>query len=236
MPHQWLEFGDRPALSAELAATMGAGLAGALASAPVAGLIAAGGTTAPPVLEKLAAMELDWSRVRVTVSDERWVNAQHEASNERMVRDKLLRGPAARATFIPIYAEYDTPEAAEASCHARLAAMPWRNSLCMLGMGTDGHAASLFPGTSALADALNVDYGRFCKTVRPQASPIAGPHPRMSLTLSVLIQARHIYLVITGAEKRTAFERALKGTDNREMPVRAILNQAAAPVSVYWAP
>lgn len=236
MPHQWCEFSDRQTLSTDLAVTLGTGLSQVLAAAPVAGFIAAGGTTAPPVLERLAAMDLDWSRVRVTVSDERWVNTQHEASNERMVRDKLLRGPAGRANFIPMYSEHATPEAAEASCHARLAAMPWRNSLCMLGMGTDGHAASLFPGTSALADGLNPDYGRFCRAVRPQASPIAGPHPRMSLTLAALLQARHIYLVITGAEKRAAFDRALQGTDQRAMPVRAILNQTTAPVSVYWAP
>ena len=223
-------------MSAALAGAMGEGLSQALAAAPAAGLIAAGGTTAPPVLERLAAMELDWTRVRVTVSDERWVNAQHEASNERMVRDKLLRGPAARATFIPIYLEHATPEAAEIFCHERLAAMPWRNTLCMLGMGSDDHAASLFPGSAALTDALNVNFGRFCKAVYPQASPIAGPHPRMSLTLTALLQARHIYLVITGAEKRATFDRALAGDDEREMPVRAILQQARAPVSVYWAP
>jgi 6-phosphogluconolactonase len=236
MPHQWHEFPDRQTQSVEVARTLGAGLSGALAEAPVAGLVAAGGTTAPPVLEQLAAMDLDWSRVRVTVSDERWVNAQHEASNERMVRDRLLRGPASRATFIPIYSDHPTPEAAEPDCHARLAAMPWRDSLCMLGMGNDGHAASLFPGTAALTDALDVNYGRLCKAVRPQASPIAGPHPRMSLTLMALMQTRHIHLVITGAEKRATFERALHGTDEREMPVRAILRQTAAPVSVYWSP
>ena len=236
MPHQWQEFSDRQSLCSGLAAAMGAGLAQALAQAPAAGLVAAGGTTAPPVLERLAAMELDWSRVRVTVSDERWVNAQHEASNERMVRDKLLRGPAARATFIPIYSDHASPEAAESHCHERLTAMPWRNSLCMLGMGTDGHAASLFPGTAALTDALNVNFGRLCKAVYPQASPVAGPWPRMTLTLTALLQATHIYLVITGAEKRVAFDRALQGNDEREMPVRAILRQAKAPVSVYWAP
>ena len=236
MPHQWCEFRDRQVMSAELAGTLGAGLIQALTEAPAAGLIAAGGTTAPPVLERLAAMDLDWYRVWVTVSDERWVNARHEASNERMVRDKLLRGPAGNATFIPIYSEHDTPEAAETHCHERLAAMPWQNSLCMLGMGTDGHAASLFPGTAALADALNVNYDRLCKAVYPQASPIAGPHPRMSLTLMALTQARHIYLVITGAEKRVAFDRALLGNDAREMPVRAILQQLNSPVSVYWAP
>ena len=236
MSHQWFEFPDRQAMSAELAGTMGTGLRQLLAKEPAAGLIAAGGTTAPPVLERLSAMDLDWSRIWVTVSDERWVNAQHEASNERMVRDKLLRGPAGDANFIPIYSDHDTPEAAEPHCHARLTAMPWQNSLCMLGMGNDGHAASLFPGTAALTDALNVNYDRLCKTVRPQASPIAGPHPRMSLTLMALLQARHIYLVITGAEKRATFDRALLGKDQREMPVRAILQQTNTPVSVYWAP
>lgn len=221
---------------AEVAGTIGAGLIRMLAEAPAAGLIAAGGTTAPPVLERIAALALDWSRIWVTLSDERWVPPRHEASNEGMVRDKLLRGPASAATFIPIYTEQDTPEAAEAFCHERLAAMPWQNSLCMLGMGTDGHVASLFPGTEALGDALNVKYGRLCKAVYPQDSPIAGPHPRMSLTLTALTRTWHIYLVITGAEKRATFDRALLGKEQREMPVRAILQQSNTPVSVYWAP
>ena len=221
---------------AEVAGTIGAGLKQALAEAPAAGLIAAGGTTAPPVLERLSALPLDWPRVWVTLSDERWVDARHEASNERMVRNTLLRGPAGAATFIPIYMEQDTPEAAEPLCHERLTAMPWSNSLCMLGMGTDGHVASLFPGTAALVDALDLNYRRLCKAVYPKDSPIAGPHPRMSLTLAALTRARHIHLVITGAEKRAAFDRALSATDEREMPVRAVLNQSITPVGVYWAP
>lgn len=236
MPSQLHEYQDRGVMCEALATELSTGLKRILAQSPAAGLVAAGGTTAPPVLERLSAAPIDWSRVCVTVSDERWVPPQHEASNEKMVREKLLQGAAAAARFIPIYAEQESPEAAEALCHERLSAMPWPDSLCLLGMGRDGHAASLFPGAAALSDALNTKFNRLCKAVRPLSSEIAGPHPRMSLTLAALTRTRHIYLLITGEDKRSTFNRALATGEESELPVRAILRQSSTPVSVYWAP
>lgn len=236
MSYQWFEFREREDLNAELSAAIGAGLAQMLADAPIAGLVAAGGTTAPPVLKRIAAADLDWPRIWVTLSDERWVPPLHAASNEKMVRENLLRGRAGAAHFIPIYSDEESPEAAEAMCHERLAGMPWRSSLCLLGMGKDGHVASLFPEAAALGDALNPAFDRLCKAVRPISSEIAGPHPRMSLTLAALTRTRHIYLLITGEEKRATFDRARNGEAEREMPVRAILRQSSTPVGVYWAP
>jgi 6-phosphogluconolactonase len=236
MPHQWNEFGSRADLGAALAAELEAGLSRLLAEAPLAGLIAAGGTTAPPVFERLSAATLDWKRLCVTPSDERWVPPTDAASNEKMIREKLLRGTAAAARFIPIYdARHETPEAGEAACNERLAAMPWPASLCLLGMGRDGHAASLFPGAAALDDALNPQFRGFCKAVRPLTAEVAGPHPRMTLTLAALTRTRHIHIVITGADKRATFDRALGPGPGKELPVRAILRQAITPVSVYWA-
>jgi 6-phosphogluconolactonase len=236
MPHQWHEYGSRQELSAALAAELVNGLQRLLAESPQAGLVAAGGTTAPPVFEKLSAAPLDWKRLCVTPSDERWVPASDAASNEKMIREKLLRGAASAARFIPIYdAAHATPEAGEAACNARLAAMPWQASLCLLGMGRDGHAASLFPGAAALDDALDPGFKGLCKPVRPLSAEVAGPHPRMTLTLAALVRTRHIYIVITGADKRATFERALGQGPEKELPVRAILRQAATPVGVYWA-
>lgn len=236
MPYKWCGYTARDEMYGALAAELVTGLSRILAQAPVAGLVATGGTTAPPVLERLSAARLDWPRICVTLSDERWVPPQHEASNEKMVREKLLQGTAGAARFIPLYGPQDTPEAAETPCHERLSAMPWQEALCMLGMGRDGHIASLFPVAAALNDALDINFSRLCKAVRPLSPEIAGPHPRMSLTLTALTRTRHIHLLITGDDKRAAFDRALGEGGETEMPVRAILRQSGTPVSVYWAP
>ncbi|MBI2993782.1 MAG: 6-phosphogluconolactonase [Gammaproteobacteria bacterium] len=236
MSYQWREYQGREELIGALATEMCAGLGRLLADAPRAGLIAAGGTTAPPLLRRIADADLDWARIWVTLSDERWVSPQHDASNEKMVRENLLQGPAGAAHFLPIYLERDTPEAGEAPCHEQLSAMPWDSSLCLLGMGRDGHVASLFPEAEALKDALNPAYDRCCKAVRPVSAEVAGPHPRMTLTLPAMMRTRHIHLLITGADKRAAFERARSGTSEREMPVRAVLRQSRVPVTVNWAP
>ncbi|MBI1731790.1 MAG: 6-phosphogluconolactonase [Gammaproteobacteria bacterium] len=237
MAYQWHEFRSREEMYAALAAEVEAGLGRLLAQVPAAGLVATGGTTAPPIFERLSGAALDWHRLTVTLSDERWVAPVHEASNEKMVREKLLSGAAGAARFIPLYeAGNDTPEAAEHACHQRLCAMPWESALCMLGMGRDGHVASLFPLAAALNDALDPRFDRLCKAVRPLSAEIAGPHPRMSLTFAALARVRHIHLLITGDDKRAAFNRACGAGAENEMPVRAILRQSGTPVSVYWAP
>jgi 6-phosphogluconolactonase len=213
MTFEWCEYRDREQMHSVLAGAVSAELEDFLRREPVAGLVATGGTTAPPILEQIGATDLDWGRVWVTISDERWVSPGDPASNEKMVRGNLLQGPARTAHFIPIYEAKQTPEAAESSCNERLSEMPWQSSLCMLGMGRDGHVASLFPGAQALDDALDPAFERCCKAVRPLSTEIAGPHPRMTLTLSALLRTRHIHILITGADKR-----------------------AALPVTVHWAP
>ncbi len=236
MTFEWCEYPDREHMYAALVEVVGTGLRDILRDAQAAGLVASGGTTPRPLYQRLSGADLDWSRVRVTLTDERWVGPDDAASNERMLRQDLLSGPAQAARFIPIYESTDTPEGAEASCGKRLSAMPWPSSLCLLGMGRDGHCASLFPEAAALDDALDPGFDGYCKAVRPVTAEVAGPYARMTLTLAALLRTRHIYLLLAGGEKRDTFRRAQQGSDKREMPVRAVLLQQQVPVSVYWAP
>ena len=186
-------------------------------------LIVTGGTTPAPVFALLRNEPLDWAKVTVTLSDERWVPIDHPDSNERMVRAELLQGPAAAAKFISLYRPVKSPSLAAAEVAA---ALPKSPGVAILGMGEDGHFASLFPGMAGLDDGLSLRNPLPCLAVeQPQKG-----WPRMSLTLGYLTQARMIYLVFSGAAKHALIENAARD----HLPVAALLQQQRAPVQIHW--
>lgn len=204
-----------------------------LAARGLASLVATGGSTPGPVYDRLSRRALDWSRVEVTLSDERWVAPDQPASNERLVRARLLTGPASAAKFVGLKTDAPTPSAAEGDVEQRLAAMPRPFDAVLLGLGEDGHIASLFPGMAGLARGLDPRGSKLCMAVEPglNAPPA---EPRLGLTLAALASARAVVVFIVGQAKWAAWEKALAGDDALEMPVRALL--AATPVRVVWSP
>ena len=226
---------DTPASAAAAAAyLLTAALTDGLRARGRASLVATGGSTPGPVYDRLAETALDWSRVEVTLSDERWVAPSDAASNERLVRARLLTGPAAAAAFVPLKIAAATPGVAQPQVEARLAAMPRPFDAVLLGMGEDGHIASLFPGMAGLARGLDPKGPALCMAVEAGAgAPPA--EPRLGLTLAALAPARTVVVFITGETKWTAWERALEGEDILAMPVRALLAGHPA-VEVIWAP
>jgi 6-phosphogluconolactonase len=164
----------------------------------------------------------------ITLSDERWVAPRHPASNERMVRQRLLRGKASAAHFIPLKTDDPAPGDALDAVDARVAAMPRPFDAVLLGMGEDGHFASLFPGNAALKIGLDP----ICaENVTPVDAPGAAGSPhRLSLTLSALTDARWIVLIIRGEAKL----RRLRNP--RGAPIAALLRQARAPIEAFSAP
>ena len=183
-----------------------------------------GGTTPGPVFDLLSQEDLDWPRVAVLLNDERWVDEDSPRSNTRLLRERLLVGKAARARLVPLHAPTATPEAAlDRLTEGILPHLPI--TVLLLGMGSDMHTASLFPGADKLAQALASN-----APVLMALRAAGAGEPRITLSAPVLRQARHIHILITGREKRAALERA-QGLPAAEAPVRVVLDQAV----VHWA-
>lgn len=219
-----VDYPDRDLMMFAVADAVASDLRLALQQNDRVSLAVPGGSTPGPVFDLLAGLTLDWERVAVMPSDERWVAEEHDRSNARLIRARLLQGHAARAAFVSLHADAPEPEqamdrlAAAVSPHLPL-------SVALLGMGADMHTASLFPGGDRLAEALAAD----APVVLPMRAPGAG-EPRVTLTARVLTDAMAVHLVITGAEKKAAVL-AAERLPPETAPVRAVLANA----TVHWA-
>jgi len=195
-----------------------------------ASLVVSGGRTPMGFFHLLSQQLLDWSSVTVTLADERWVDADHQDSNEKLVRENLLINEAHQAQFISLKSAAENAVDAESECEQALASAG-QFTVVILGMGDDGHTASLFPGTEALALGLDMNSGRTAIAV----TPTAAPHQRMSMTLPRLLNAGQVIIHISGSSKQDVLLAAQNGDNAAELPIRAILGQQVAPLSVYWA-
>lgn len=219
-----VEYPDREALFLGLAGQLAADLVEAVRMNGQASFSVPGGTTPGPVFDTLSGVDLPWDQVAVFLNDERWVAEDSPRSNTRLIRERLLRGPAHRARLVPLYAPAETPEEMLPALADGLAAhLPI--SVLLLGMGADMHTASLFPGADLLAKALAPD-APVLMALRAEA---AG-EPRITLTARVLRNAMKTHILITGQDKREALARA-QTLPPEQAPVRAVLDHA----TVHWA-
>ncbi|HEX3950855.1 MAG TPA: 6-phosphogluconolactonase [Steroidobacteraceae bacterium] len=226
------KFADNESLSRTLSAQLAASLGAAIAARGLASLVVSGGKSPITLFERLRAEDLDWSRVCVALADERWVEPSDSASNEKLVRDVLLQGSASAARFVGLKNAAPTPDLGAVSAWETFARVPRPFDALVLGMGDDGHTASLFPGSPNLSRALNPAAVAGCVGMW---SP-AAPHARLSLNLSALLDSRRIVLLIGGAEKWRTYCAASGKGEAQDMPVRAVLRQRRTPVEVMWAP
>ena len=219
------DYPDRDMMMMSLANRLAGDLKKCLLQHPWASFVVPGGTTPGPIFDSLSAAALEWDRVHVFLSDERWVPESSDRSNTRLIRERLLVGRAADAQYLPIYADTETPEEGIPGLAETLAGeLPI--SVLLLGMGADMHTASIFPGADKLAEALAPD----APILVPMRAPGA-PEPRVTLSARVLEGAMTTHVVITGDEKRAALDRAAK-LSAQEAPIATVLKSA----TVHWAP
>ena len=226
------KFSDRQSLTTTLADHIGTQLSAAITARGTASLAVSGGSTPVGLFEQLSELDIAWQDVVITLVDERWVEPADNDSNEHLVRTHLLKNRAAQATFIGMKNDAATAGAGETGCELELQKVPRPFDLLILGMGGDGHTASLFPGATKLAAATDMDSGRVCMGI----APVTAPHERMTLTLPAILDSREIILHITGTDKKDVLDKAMQDGPTPEMPIRFVLRQQVTPVTVYWAP
>jgi 6-phosphogluconolactonase len=232
LKHHEHRFPDTHALMRALSGEIQVDLAEAIAARAVASLVVSGGNTPGALFDELARESIDWSRVWITLSDERWVDATSDTSNEYLVRTRLLKANASVAHFIGLKNPAPTPEAGVEWASRALTRMSRPYDVVVLGMGNDGHIASLFSGSLGLARALDSRAAPTCVAM----NALAPPHARISQNLAALMDSRRIVLLITGEEKWAVYQRAKNPGSSSELPVRAILHQHTTPIDVYWSP
>lgn len=222
------DFNSAAQLAAGLAGDVAERLHAAIASKGSATLVVSGGRSPVAFFEALVKQPLDWSKVLVTLADERWVPVEHADSNAGLLKRHLLTGKAAKARFLSLYRNAATLEAAALEADQALAELPGIDVL-VLGMGDDGHTASLFPNSPKLSEGLDPNTARRCL---PMLAPSV-PHQRLSMTRALLATAGFTALSVQGPGKLATLRAALGGDDLAEMPIRAFLQD---PLDIYWCP
>jgi 6-phosphogluconolactonase len=225
------DFPSAGAMIETLAGDIAARLNAAVRSRGKATLVVPGGTTPGDLYDVLSRQRASWASVSVTLSDERWVETSSDKSNERLVRTRLLVDEAAAARLVPLKTHHASAQDAEPEVHAAIAPLlPF--DIVLLGMGTDGHTASLIPGAKGLDRAMDGSDPMLVRAMDP-------PQPmgeRMTLTLRAVLSSRRIVVLIRGEAKLAAYRDALGTSDVLAAPIHAVLGQSDVPVDVFWSP
>jgi 6-phosphogluconolactonase len=229
------QFENREAMLAALYQVFVDDLEQALSQQSTATLLLSGGSTPVPLYRSLSAAKLDWSRVHVALVDERWVDANNSSSNERLLRENLLVDHASEAHFTGMKNSATSPFDGAEQCNADYFKLPSAYSICLLGMGPDGHTASLFPGAEGLTEAVTSE--RHCAAIRAIRSGVTGDNlERMTMTPWSLQQSSKLILLIAGNDKWDVYEQARDNPASPDLPVSLLLEQQEVPVEVYWSP
>jgi 6-phosphogluconolactonase len=225
---RWLDCPDHMSWANKAATQIADVLSDSIAARGTASLVVAGGTTPQPIFDKLSQKHVEWDKVHVGLTDERWVKASHKDSNEHLVRHALLRNQAGSAQFHPLYSNAAKPSGGIAEAERSIAAMPRPFDVVLLGMGTDGHFASLFPGLPETRAGLDLHNPGLCVAVDRQQNGYA----RLSLTITALLYARLILVAISGRPKRTIALQALAG--GADTPIATLLSHRKDDLEFLW--
>lgn len=229
---QLTEFKSRESLDSELATKITNILVTAIKETGKASIAVSGGSTPKGLFNILSKSDIDWSKVTITLADERWVNIDSDASNTRLVHENLLQNNAAKAKFFHLKQgdELTAETLTDLNLAAKSNLLPL--DVLILGMGEDGHTASLFPCSDEISQGLDIDNKEALLAVQPKTAP----HQRISFTFASLITSKNTFLHLCGENKKTVLAQAVKADDKFEMPIRAFLQHPSVKTDVFWAP
>lgn len=228
----WHIFEDRDALVAALRSDIETTLKAAINARGQASWAVSGGSTPKPLFEAMQHSALDWQRIDVALVDERWVPLEHARSNEAFVAGSLMKARAASACLVGMKTDHVHARLAVSEVNRRYASVAQPFDSILLGLGPDGHIASLFPGADGLEEAFAPD-APTCVALKAIRSDVTGDElERMSLSAAAIAKAPHVALMITGDEKRAVLEQALAGKS--DAPVARLFD--IKPFEIYWAP
>ena len=229
---EWWEYDSVEEMADAVAGDVGFIVESAIDARNASLIALPGGSTPQPIFQELAAKKLPWKQLTIIPTDERLVPMDDERSNVRGIAKAFLPNGA---RVIPIVADIPDYKLAGNSADARLQDLPWPPDLVWLGMGDDGHTASLFAGPD-LQNALDAPKARRAVGVMPDPMPQDAPVPRVTLTRAAILSARTILITITGAAKRELLEGAIEDGQSSKLPIGRLLAEVEQPIDIHWAP
>jgi len=229
---EWWDYDTIDELAEAVAGDVGFIVESALEARGEALIALPGGQTPQPIFDKLAEAKLNWKKVTIIPTDDRLVPLTDERSNIRAIAQAFLR---AGARVFPITSDIADHRLAGNSANAKLGELKFPLDLVWLGMGSDGHTASIFPGPD-LDEALNAPKGRHAVGVMPEPMPVDAPVARVTLTRSAILSARTVLITITGADKKALLEQAIADGHSSKLPIGRVLAEAEQPIDIHWCP
>ena len=229
---EWWEYDSLDELADAVAGDAGFIIESAVDARGSSLIAVPGGKTGPAIFPKLIAQTVPWKKVTVIPTDDRLVPMDDERSNIRAIGKAFL---PTGARVIPIATDISDYRLAGNSADARLQDFPWPPDLVWLGMGIDGHTASIFTGPD-FQEALDAPKARRAIGVMPDPLPDEAPVARVTLTRASILAARTVMITIIGGEKRQILEQAIADGQSSRLPIGRVLAEAEQPIDIHWAP
>ena len=229
---EWWEYDSVDELADAVAGDVGFIIESAIDARGSSLIAVPGGSTGPAIFPKLAKQSLPWKKLTIVPTDDRLVPMDDERSNIRGIAKTFL---PLGARVVPIAADIQDPKLAGNSADARLQDLPWPPDLVWLGMGSDGHTASIFAGPD-MQDALDAPKARRAVGVTPDPMPADVPVARVTLTRAAILSARTVTITITGQQKRELLEQAIADGQSSRLPIGRVLAEAEQPIDIHWCP
>lgn len=230
MMNDFKEFSSSEELAQNLAQNIALMLENSIKASGKATLLVSGGNTPKLFFQKLSKINIEWNKVTIGLVDERWLENDSKDSNALLVKENLLINLANKARFIGLFVKGISADSAQTICSKIYQKEFHKIDVLVLGMGTDGHTASLFPNNERLKEAYDLTKENFCISIEPTTAP----YTRMSLTLKRILEAKNIILHIEGKEKLEVYNCAIKAKDIYKYPISTVLNQSGKKIEVYY--